>query len=179
MIFLIGITFHVETDHKPLVPLLGSKNLDELPPHIQRLRMRLMRYSYTISHVAGKNIASADTLSRAPVGGTGNRRLEEETNLYVDTIMTSLPGTEKRLREIQRHQDNDEILIQLKKFCIEGWPDKFSIERAFQPYLAFAGELTIQNGLLMKGSRIVIPQSLREDILGKLHEGHLGTKCSL
>lgn len=35
--------------------------------------------------------------------------------------------------------------------------------------------LTIQNGLLMKGSTIVIPQSLREDILGKLHEGHLNT----
>lgn len=44
--FLIGITFHVKTDHKPLVPLLGSKNLDELPPRIQRLHMRLMRYSY-------------------------------------------------------------------------------------------------------------------------------------
>ncbi len=55
--FLIGKDFHIETDHKPLVPLLSTKRLDELPPHIQRLRMRLMRFSYTISHVAGKNIA--------------------------------------------------------------------------------------------------------------------------
>ena len=29
--YLIGKQFHVETDHKPLVSLLGSKNLDELP----------------------------------------------------------------------------------------------------------------------------------------------------
>ncbi|KAK7884427.1 hypothetical protein WMY93_027550 [Mugilogobius chulae] len=42
--FLIGMDFHIETDHKPLVPLLGSKNLDELPPRVQRLRMRLMRF---------------------------------------------------------------------------------------------------------------------------------------
>ena len=42
--FLVGIRFHVETDHKPLVPLLGSKSLDELPPRIQRLRMRLMAF---------------------------------------------------------------------------------------------------------------------------------------
>ncbi|KAL7863391.1 hypothetical protein SRHO_G00123750 [Serrasalmus rhombeus] len=40
--FLVGIDFHIETNHKPLVPLLGSKDLNELPPRIQRLRMRLM-----------------------------------------------------------------------------------------------------------------------------------------
>jgi len=58
--FLVGLSFHVETDHKPLVPLLSSKNLDELPPRIQRLRMRLMKFTYTISHVPGKNLATAD-----------------------------------------------------------------------------------------------------------------------
>lgn len=29
--FLVDIDFHIETDHKPLVPLLGLKDLDELP----------------------------------------------------------------------------------------------------------------------------------------------------
>ena len=37
--FLIGKDFQIETDHKPLVPLLTSKNLDELPVRIQRYRM--------------------------------------------------------------------------------------------------------------------------------------------
>ena len=32
--YLVGKRFHVETDHKPLVPLLGSKNLEEVPPRI-------------------------------------------------------------------------------------------------------------------------------------------------
>ena len=40
--YLIGKTFHIETDHKPLVLLLGTKNVDEMPPRIQRLRMRLL-----------------------------------------------------------------------------------------------------------------------------------------
>ena len=40
--YLYGMSFHVETDHKPLVSLLSSKkNLDELSPRIQRFRMRL------------------------------------------------------------------------------------------------------------------------------------------
>uniref|UniRef100_A0A3B5QZY7 Gypsy retrotransposon integrase-like protein 1 n=1 Tax=Xiphophorus maculatus TaxID=8083 RepID=A0A3B5QZY7_XIPMA len=176
--FLTGKRFHIETDHKPLVPLLGSKCLNELPPRIQRLRMRLMRFSYSISHVAGKNIATADVLSRAPIPNDLGGLQEEEINLYVDSVVACLPATEPRLREIQRHQDSDSILKRLKKFCVEGWPDKFSIEKGFQPYLPFSGELTVQNGLLLYGSRIVIPASLRKDILSKLHEGHLGiTKC--
>ena len=41
--YLYGMQFHVETDHKPLVSLLKSKNsLDELSPRIQRFRLRLM-----------------------------------------------------------------------------------------------------------------------------------------
>ena len=36
---LIGTSFRVETDHKPLVPLFSSKLTDELPIRIQRFRM--------------------------------------------------------------------------------------------------------------------------------------------
>ncbi|XP_062855259.1 uncharacterized protein K02A2.6-like [Trichomycterus rosablanca] len=176
--FLIGKNFHIETDHKPLVPLLGSKTLDMLPPRIQRLKMRLMRFSYSISHVPGKNIATADVLSRAPVSNTVDGLQEEEINLYVDTVMASLPVTEPRLKEIQTHQDRDFILRQLKKHCVDGWPDKFSVEEVIHPYLPFSGEITVQNGVLLKGERIVIPASLQADVLNKLHEGHLGiTKC--
>ncbi|XP_045898998.1 uncharacterized protein LOC123966985, partial [Micropterus dolomieu] len=135
--FLIGKSFHIETDHKPLIPLLGSKSLDEFPPRIQRLRMRLMRFAYIISHVAGKDIAAADVLSRASVSNAAEGLQEEEINLSVDSVMASLPATEKRLREIQRHQDDDATLQQLKKFCVEGWPDKFSIEECSSPICHF------------------------------------------
>ena len=40
--YLLGMRFHVETDHKLLVPLLSSKHLDELPIRVQRFRLRLM-----------------------------------------------------------------------------------------------------------------------------------------
>ena len=41
--YLIGKHFYIETDHKPLGPLLGSKNLNEMPPQIQQLQMRLFQ----------------------------------------------------------------------------------------------------------------------------------------
>ena len=33
--YLIGLEFHIETDHKPLVPLLSSRNLEDLPARVQ------------------------------------------------------------------------------------------------------------------------------------------------
>jgi len=41
--YLIGKLFHMQTDHKPLVSLLGSKQLDT--QRIQRFRMRLVRFT--------------------------------------------------------------------------------------------------------------------------------------
>ena len=36
--YLTGLKFQIETDHKPLVPLLGSKNLEDLPLRVQRFQ---------------------------------------------------------------------------------------------------------------------------------------------
>uniref|UniRef100_A0A096LW99 CCHC-type domain-containing protein n=1 Tax=Poecilia formosa TaxID=48698 RepID=A0A096LW99_POEFO len=96
--FLIRKSFHIETDHKPLVPLLGSKSLNELPLRIQQLQMRLMRFSYSISHVAGKNITTDDALSRAPIFSESGVQ-EEEVNLYVDSVVACLTATEPQLWE--------------------------------------------------------------------------------
>ena len=65
--YLVGLQFHTQTDHKPLVPLFSSKHLEELPLRVQRFRMRMMRFQFTIGHVPGKELTIADALSRAPV----------------------------------------------------------------------------------------------------------------
>ena len=49
-----------------------------------------------ISHVPGKDITTADVLSRAPITAEGLQK--EEVSLYVDMIMANLPATDKRLR---------------------------------------------------------------------------------
>ena len=101
--YLLGTTFHIHTDHKPLVPLLSTKNLEELPIRIQRFRMRLLRYSFTISHVPGKNLVTADTLSRAPLA-TSNTQTDErfqEVEAYVKFVCQNLPASDKRIDEIK------------------------------------------------------------------------------
>ena len=39
--FILGKHILIETDHKPLVPLLGMKDLDRLPPRILRFCLHL------------------------------------------------------------------------------------------------------------------------------------------
>ena len=49
--YLIGIHFQIQTDHKPLVPLLNMKHIEDLPIRVQQFRLRMMRFSYKIVHV--------------------------------------------------------------------------------------------------------------------------------
>ena len=62
--YVIGLTLHIYTNHKPLVPLFSTKSLDNLPVRIQWFHMRMKRFNYTISHVPGKQLVIADILSQ-------------------------------------------------------------------------------------------------------------------
>ena len=75
----------------------------------------------------------------------------------------------------------DDTLAILKYTINQGWPS--SIEEVLseiQPFWTFREELTIEDGLILKGPRIVIPSKDQDAILKLIHEGHLGlTKCKL
>ena len=119
--YLIGKPFHILTDHKPLVSLLGSKPLDSLPLRVQRFRMRLMQFTYTISHVPGKNLTVADTLSRAPVSSPTpeDTQFNSAIDAYVNLMIQGLPATEKQLQQIQQAQNQDAVCCKLIKYCQE------------------------------------------------------------
>ena len=64
---------------------------------------------------------------------------------------------------------------------MSGWPRTIKeIPPVLQPYWAFQEELTMEDGLILKGIRIVIPSKKRETILQQIHDSHLGlNKCKL
>ena len=132
--YLIGKTFHIETDNKPLVPLLGSKDLDEMPPHIQSLRLRLMKFHYRILHVLGKQPITANALFCAPVRSSSSKSLQEEINLYFDNFLAQLPASDICPREIRECQEEGEVCQQLAEYTREGWPEKHRVPSAIKPY---------------------------------------------
>uniref|UniRef100_A0A8C6SPN1 Gypsy retrotransposon integrase-like protein 1 n=1 Tax=Neogobius melanostomus TaxID=47308 RepID=A0A8C6SPN1_9GOBI len=177
----MGLLFTLITDHKPLVPLLSTRGLDDLPPRILRFRLRLLRFSFKIVHVPGKTLVTADTLSRAPVEGppsAADLQLEKEVEVFVDTVVSCLPATDKRLEEIKSTQEKDKLCTKVKDYCLIGWPEKCNIDPDVKIYWQHRMDLNVGHGLLMKGERLVIPPPLRADILQRLHEGHQGiSKC--
>lgn len=178
--FLLGKRFHICTDHKPLISLLSHKQLDELTVRIQRFRMRLMGYDYSISHVPGKDLIIPDTLSRAPLPGRNPEdiELEEDTARYVQQVVQSLPASEHRLEEIRACQQNDEVCKQIIEFVANGWPPKSQLRGVIKKYYPVASELSMAHGLLLRGSRIVIPSALQSEMLERVHAGHQGiVKC--
>ena len=108
--YLIGFKFTLETDHKPLIPLLSTKNLEDLPVRIQRFRLGMMRYQYDIIHVPGKDLNTADYLSRSPLHETGSDDLQKDVHAYIDLIFRYLPASDRRLAQIRQHQEKDPIL---------------------------------------------------------------------
>lgn len=85
--YIQGKQFLIETDHKPLIPLFGTKHLDTLPPRVLRFRLRLARYDYDVTHIPGKLLYTADTLSRAPIEGE-NITLVEEAEIQIECHFT-------------------------------------------------------------------------------------------
>ena len=177
--YVLGKQFEIETDHKPLVPLLSNKRLDSLPPRVLRFRLRMDKYDFQIKHVPGKLLYTADTLSRAPLPETGNKNvaeLREEVEAYIAHVAKqALPAAEQHsLDQYQKKQAEDETCSQVMEYCNSGWPRKHQIQPKLIPYWKIRGSFSVHNRLLLFNERIVIPEPLQKDVLQRIHEGHQG-----
>ena len=178
--YILGCHFGIKTNHKPLVPLLSTKNLDNLPPRVLRFQLRLARYNYDIQHVPGKLLYTADTLSRAPVKDVYSLQLQDEVELFIESVADNLPASSKQLEPYKRAQSADSVCSRLKEYCLFSWPKREEIEPELIPYWKARSFLTLKDELLLYGSRIVIPTSLREETMEKVNAGHQGIeRCRL
>ena len=95
--YILGVRFTLETDHKPLVPLLTSTDLSKMPPRILRFRLRMMQYNLEVLHVPGKCQISADALSCAPVSSPNTSDIQ--TIKEVQAFASSPPSINHRSSE--------------------------------------------------------------------------------
>ena len=91
-----------------------------------------------------------------------------------------LPMSEERVELIKQITDSDEVLQDLKKFIHQGWPDtRERLPTTISPYFVYREELSIYDGLIFKGERLLIPEGMRKEIKEQLHRSHIGTNGCL
>ena len=130
------------------------KNLANAPPRLQRMLLELQRYDVTIKYRPGKEMQLADTLSRCPARASQEIKLD----MRVDYIAFMKPWIEKLKDSRQR----DPILVTVYQLTQQGWPH----QRRHVPCLArrywdFRDELSTDDGMLLKGPRLIIPGELQ------------------
>ena len=61
------------------------------------------------------------------------------------------------------------------QYVQHGWPeDKHKLCGPLGKYWSERGNITLHDGLLLRGRQIIIPPTLRPDVLRRLHDGHQG-----
>ncbi|PAA64530.1 hypothetical protein BOX15_Mlig015521g3 [Macrostomum lignano] len=166
--FLCGRKFTLVTDHKPLVYIFAVDS--ELPARVsarlQRWSILLTAYDYEIKYRNTKAMSS-DALSRLVSQHKSEATLEIGN---VNAFCTLLP-TEEIVKATRECNEMQRLLSAIRSGSF-----KSPKLRAFKPV---RDELTVQDGLILRGHRVVIPRSLRCKTIGVVHQAHLGIVKSL
>lgn len=121
----------------------------------------------------------ADTLSRAYLpecSSTGT----VEAEIGTVNMVAYLPISEERLSTIRSATQTDRTLQTLCDTIQKGWPKhKKDTPRDIMHYYSFQEELSVQDGIIFRGERAVIPHSLQRDIIRQIHSSHLGVESCL
>lgn len=174
--YVYGKEIQVESHHKPLESIF-KKCLHQAPMRLQRMLLRLQRYCLKVTYKPGKELHIADTLRRAFLKEEKEDLLGKD--LDVNMITQQLPMSEEKLSRFQKATAEDTELQLLKDMTLKGWPTHRALApKDILPYWTFRDEISYSSGLMFKASKIIVPDQLRQEVLKKIHESHLGVvKC--
>lgn len=136
---------------------------------IQPWAVTLRAYEYTIVYKEGKHHNSADALSRLPLSETSVQDGPEERVLMIESSDITLVSAD----QVKAWTDKDPVLSRVREMVHKGWPLELKGSE-FAPYAVRKNKLSIQNGCVLWGARVVLPQPGRDSVLRQLHQCHPG-----
>ena len=161
--YLYGRKFTLITDHKPLLGLLGEIKAipTQASARIQRWALTLAAYEYTFRYRPGGNHGNADAMSRLP--------LQEESVPVpvpeeVVLLMEHLQDSPASVADIRKATSRHPVLSRVRQFVQCGWPNQCR-EEELKPFCSRQTELSVQEGCLLWGNRVVVPPSPQSVVL--------------
>jgi len=173
-LYTYGRFVNVTNDHKPL-EVIFDKPLCSIPKRLQAMMMRIARYDISLKYQPGNSVILADTLSRAyPLSSIPD---DEEVTEY--EVMSVIPLSQSRYEELKCYTAEDDTMQRLATYIRKGWPVHMNdAPPNLHPYFAFREELVIDDEIIMKGEKIVVPDRLRSDYMIQVHQGHIGSDAT-
>ena len=185
--YVYGRKTFIDTDHKPLESIM-KKSLLSAPKRLQRMLLRLQKFDLEVSYRKGTEMHMADPLSRAylplvkqdtvdtqEVWNVADTRSPTEVETEYIDMAESVPIGKLTLQEIKSATEVDAELQALAPIITQAWPERSTdVPSQLQVYFPFREELSIQDGVVFKGERIIVPSSLRQCMIDKVHCSHLG-----
>ena len=191
--YLLGREFQLRTDHGSLTWLANFK---EPEGQLARWLERLQEFHFCIVHRPGKRHGNADSLSRRPCSQCGRDSHEETSTATIPVpahspIAVLVERSPQDLRKLQLEDGPISLLLQAVEKGEK--PDAGDVRQEgpeAQRLLQLWERLLADGGLLKRkyedsgGNRswqqLVVPHTLREEIMRELHsgalEGHLGVE---
>jgi hypothetical protein len=142
--------------------------------------LRLLKHQLTIVYTPGKNMLVADTLSRAYLSDKDDttKEIAEDVEVMVHSLLYDYPASEKKLEELRRETETDPVLQQLSKCIRDSFPLQSELNPELKQYQKIVVDIYELEGLMFLHGKLIVPQTLRREMLKIIHEGHLGIeKC--
>lgn len=176
--YVYGQKFIVVNNHCPLEPIF-KKDILQVPARLQRMVLRLQGYDMEIHYKKGKDMKVPDCLSRCVPKAKPNQPpvFTDSLNAGIFEVTTC---SESDIERIRSETKKDPALSELMNIIRTGWPaHKNQLPDHAMAYWNYRYDLAVLDGLIVRGSRIVIPQKLRQHCLNKLHKIHQGIEKTL
>ena len=169
--YLFGHRFQLITDHQPLLALLHEHRATsaQASARIRRWSLLLSAYEYTISFRKTQSHQNADALSRLPLP---HLQTESKTPPELVLLMNHLDESPVTAQHIRAWTRRDTVLSKVLHYVQRGWPS--DCDKSLAMYSSKRSELSVSQGCVMWGLRVVIPPRGRTAVLQQLHEGHPG-----
>ena len=167
--YLFGRHFTLSCDNKALCSIFGKKNDTPVlaASRLVRWSLILNAYDFDIEFRSSEKNSNADMLSRLP--------LKESIPVSKDNMLYSIQIAHMPVEaaEVKRETSKD-VILQAVMNCLQNnyWSTNEKV--TYKPYYLKRHELFIENGILMWGLRVVVPNSLRIKIIKELHWQHPG-----
>ncbi|XP_055910439.1 uncharacterized protein K02A2.6-like [Eupeodes corollae] len=167
--YIYGRKITIYSDHKPLENIFGDKKNNAIAAaRLQRWALILSQYDYKIVYRKGSAMNNADALSRLPVSEPTD---VSSCMINFFNIAGNLP---LNANDIAKETSKDDTLSKVISFMNSEWPAYFE-NKLLQKLSSRKLEFSISDeGCLLLGCRVVIPNSLKGKMLELLHEGHMG-----